>query len=489
MKTIRRPPPADWPDLSVRPEAASAPAIEDRVREILNDVRQNGDAAVRRLTHEIDGVSLDDLRVEKADIDAAVAEIDSDLKTAIQTAIRNVKTFHESQMPVDATVEIQPGITCWRRRTPITPIGIYVPGGTAPLFSTTVMLAVPAKIAGCRNMVLCTPPSADGSVHPVILATAGILGLTTVFKIGGAQAIGAMAYGTESVPRVNKIFGPGNSWVTTAKRFVSSKGIPIDLPAGPTELLILADESADIEFVAADVLAQAEHGPDSQVVVVTWSNELSNSLPGEIDRQLKDLPRRDIAEKAVENSRLVVLDDADEAVAFANEYAPEHLSLQCSRANYYAKLIENAGSVFVGHLTPEALGDYASGTNHTLPTSGYARAWGGVSVDSFCKYITFQRASADGLKALGPIVETLAVNESLDGHARSVRIRLENVERPTSDSDSPTSDSASTSVPRSGADDSEPRRGGPPEQAIRPPTADLRRPNPDVSPPTTEDDS
>lgn len=434
MNTVRFPKPSDWQELMVRPEMASEPEIESSVKEILEEVRGGGDEAVMKLTARFDGVELDTLAVAQPAIDEAEASLDPDLREAIQTAIRNVKTFHESHQPVEATVETQPGITCWRRRTPIDPVGIYVPGGTAPLFSTAIMLAVPARIAGCARIVLCSPPTADGSIHPTILATAGLLGLDRVYHIGGAQAIAAMAYGTESVTRVNKIFGPGNAWVTAAKRILASRGTPIDLPAGPTELLILADDSADPEFVAADVLAQAEHGTDSHILVVTWSNDLANALPNEIERRLEDLPRRDIASSALENSHLIILNDVDQAIAFSNDYAPEHLSLQCGRANFVAKSIENAGSVFVGHLTPEALGDYASGTNHTLPTNGHARAWGGLSVDSFCKYITFQRASAEGFAALGPIVETLAQHEELEGHARSVGLRLQRTTQGTANS-------------------------------------------------------
>lgn len=425
MITVQHPKSSDWEALCERPGAELASELEQRVREILEDVRQNGDEALLRLTAEIDGVELDRIRVGQDEIDEAVSNLDPDLKNAMQVAVRNIRSFHDSHKPMELTVETQPGLTCWRRRTPIDPVGLYVPGGTAPLFSTVLMLAVPARIAGCRNIVLCSPPSANGSIHPVILGAAGLLDVNQIFRVGGSQAVAAMAYGTESVPRANKIFGPGNAWVTAAKRFVTSQGTPIDLPAGPTELLIMADDSADIEFVAADVLAQAEHGPDSQVVVLTWIKDLEARLSEEIERQLEQLPRKDIAKSALENSRLILLRDVDEAIAFSNRYAPEHLSLQCRQPNMVAKSIENAGSVFVGHLTPEALGDYASGTNHTLPTSGFARSWGGVSVDSFCKYITFQRASTDGLSALGPIVETLASHEELDGHARSVRVRLE----------------------------------------------------------------
>jgi len=353
-----------------------------------------------------------------------VAGLDPELKVAMQAAIRNVKTFHDSHKPVEPTVETQPGVTCWRRRTPIDPVGLYVPGGSAPLFSTAIMLGVPAQIAGCKNIVLCSPPTHEGSIHPVILAAAGLLGISQIFKLGGAQAIAAMTFGTETVSAVNKLFGPGNPWVTAAKRIVSSRGTPIDLPAGPTEQLILADDSADQVFVAADALAQAEHGEDSHVVIVTWSKDCAKRLSTEIERQLESLPRRKIAAHALETSLIIVLRDVEQAIAFTNLFAPEHLSLQCMHASKVAKSVENAGSVFVGHLTPVALGDYASGTNHTLPTSGFAKAWSGVSVDSFCKYVTFQRASAEGIAALGPIVETLARHEQLDGHAESVRVRL-----------------------------------------------------------------
>ncbi|MFV1979911.1 MAG: histidinol dehydrogenase [Rhodothermia bacterium] len=428
MITVRNPKTSKWGALCARLGAEAEPEITRKVGQILADIRDGGDAELKRWTSEIDGVALDEIAVGEQEISDAVAVLDPDLKAAIQTAIRNVRIFHESHRPVEPTVETQPGVTCWRRRTPINPVGLYIPGGTAPLFSTVIMLAVPARLAGCEDIVLCSPPSTKGSVHPAILATAGLLGLKSIYRLGGAQAIAAMAYGTESVTRVHKVFGPGNAWVTAAKRLISSEETPIDLPAGPTELLILADDSADVSFVAADVIAQAEHGTDSQVVVVTWSDEIATTLPGEIDRQLTELPRRKIAATAIENSRLIVVKNVDAAVAFTNEYAPEHLSLQCRQPNMVAKSIQNAGSVFVGHMTPEALGDYASGTNHTLPTSGHARAWSGVSVDSFCKYITFQRASAEGIAALGPVVQTLAHHEQLDGHAESVRLRLEQLE-------------------------------------------------------------
>ena len=432
MKIVRYPGNGEWVALSRRPSQSTKDEVFEQARSIIERVRETGDDALVELASELDGVELERLAVGPDSIDRAVAEIEPELRDAIEIAIRNVRTFHQTQTGAESEVETQLGITCWRRRTPINPVGLYIPAGTAPLFSSVIMLAVPAQIAGCENIVICSPPNHDGSVHPDILAVAGILGLDRVFAVGGAQAIAAMAYGTATIPRVNKIFGPGNNWVTAAKQIVSAEGIPIDLPAGPTELLIVADETADPEFVASDVLAQAEHGPDSVVLLVTWSPDLAKSVNQHIERRLADLPRRKTAEAALSNSCAIIVMDEGEALAFANQFAPEHLSLQCKAAGRVAKDVENAGSVFVGHLTPEALGDYASGTNHTLPTSGFARSWSGVSVESFCKYITFQRASAEGIDALGPVVEVLAEHEGLAGHAASIRTRLD---RPQDETD------------------------------------------------------
>jgi histidinol dehydrogenase len=433
LRVIDRPPRADWPGLVVRP-TRSLEATVEQVRPIVEAVRTGGDAAVRRLTQELDGVLVDDPAVPADELRAAADHVAPELQDAIRIAIRNLERFHATQRDAGARVETTPGVTCWRRNVPIRSVGLYVPGGTAPLFSTVLMLGVPARLAGCPEIVLCSPPGPDGRLHPAILFAASELGIDRVFRIGGAQAIAAMAWGTESVPRVDKLFGPGNQYVTAAKQLASLAGVAVDLPAGPTELAVLADAAAPARFVAADLLAQAEHGPDSQVFLVTTDASLPGRVESELGRQLADLPRADIARRALEGSRCVVVGDMDEAIALVNAYAPEHLVLAVDDAEAVADRVEHAGSVFVGPLAPEAAGDYASGTNHTLPTGGAARGWSGVSLDSFVRKITFQALTADGLRRLGPAVETMARAESLEGHARSVSARLDvigrEVERP-----------------------------------------------------------
>ncbi|MGA7305185.1 MAG: histidinol dehydrogenase [Rhodothermales bacterium] len=425
MDVVKFPEPTSWPSLQRRPTESVSTSVRGQVRSILELVRKGGDAAVRQLTADLDGVEIDDPRVPTEVLSAAADALDPALVQAIETAIRNVRTFHESQLHEEARVETQPGVVCWRRIAAIPTVGLYVPAGTAPLFSTAIMLAVPALVAGCRDIVLCSPPTSTGSVHPTIAGTAHLLGLDNVCAVGGAQAIAALAYGTDSIPKVDKVFGPGNQWVTVAKQLVASDGVAIDLPAGPTELLIIADESVPLSFVAADVLAQAEHGIDSQVLVVTWSTDVAGGLKSEISRQLHDLPRRSTAVEALDHSHIVLLNSVDDAIDFSNQYAPEHLILACREAEAVAERIAAAGSVFIGPFTPEAAGDYASGTNHTLPTGGFARTRSGVSVESFMKHITFQQLSPNGLKELGPIVQTLAEAEELSGHARSVGVRLD----------------------------------------------------------------
>lgn len=396
----------------------------------MDQVEQGGDEALRALTEQFDGVSVPELEVRSEEIQAAGALLDDALKDAIRLAAANISAFHSAQEESLLRVETMPGVMCWRKSLPIQRVGLYVPGGTAPLFSTVLMLAIPARIAGCPQVVLCTPPRADGSVHPAILFAAGLAGVDRVFRVGGAQAIAAMTFGTETVPQVDKIFGPGNQYVTAAKQWAGLLGVGIDMPAGPTEVAILADETARPEFVAADVLSQAEHGPDSQVLVVATHEGLRESLKAALDEQLKDLPRADVAREALANSRLVVESDLDSAVDLINAYAAEHLIIATRNASGIAKRVVNAGSVFVGHLTPESVGDYASGTNHTLPTGGAARAFSGVSLDSFVRKTTFQELTEEGLRALGPTVKTMARAEELEGHARAVGIRLSGLSEP-----------------------------------------------------------
>ncbi|MBU0711427.1 histidinol dehydrogenase [bacterium] len=418
----------DWLELLKRPQN-SAEIAEASVIAILEAVRKSGDAALFDFGRKFDDVMLDDLRVSETEFERASEKVTPELRNAIQLAIDNITKFHKSQLIQEPVVETQPGVRCWRKSVPIEKVGLYIPGGTAPLFSTVLMLAIPAKIAGCSEIVLCTPPAKDGSVNPVILYVAKELGVTKMFKIGGAQAVAAMAYGTENVPRVDKIFGPGNSWVTLAKQLVSRDGVAIDMPAGPSELAVVADETANPEFVAVDLLSQAEHGVDSQVILVTDSEPLVKDVQVAVQRQLQELPRREIAEKALENSRIILLQDSDEMKDFANAYAPEHLIIMTKDADKLAEKVINAGSVFIGAYTPESAGDYASGTNHTLPTYGYARNYSGLSVDSFVKKITFQSLSRNGLQAIGNAIECMAAAEGLDAHKNAVSIRLSSLEK------------------------------------------------------------
>jgi len=404
-------------ELVSRPALTTADISGD-VRTILDTVRADGDEALRRYTEQFDGVKLDDLAVPTAG-----AAIPDDLQEAIVVASRNIRSFHAAQKEPVRVVETTPGVRCWRKSVPIERVGLYIPGGTAPLFSSVLMLAIPAAVAGCSEVVLCTPPGKDGAVDPAILAAAREAGIETVYRVGGAQAIAALAYGTESIPRVDKIFGPGNQWVDMAKRLVAADGVAIDLPAGPTEVGILIDASARPDFVASDILSQAEHGADSDVFVVATEVVDTEAILAAVDSALGDMPRGNIARKALEHSRLVICGGRQEAVALMDAYAPEHLIIQTHHAAALAEEVTQAGSVFIGPWTPESLGDYASGTNHTLPTNGAARAWGGVSLDSFVRKITFQEASADGLERLGPHVEIMARAEQLEGHARAVSVR------------------------------------------------------------------
>lgn len=408
-----------------RPTDAQAAARRQTVAALLEEVRTEGDTAVRRLSERFDGYAPENLQVDADAFDMAENALSDDLKSAIRLAYDNIRAFHSRQWEPEMSVETMPGVVCSRRSVPIERVGLYVPGGTAVLFSTVLMLGVPAQIAGCRDIVLCTPPQADGKVHPAVLFSAHLCGIRQVFQIGGVQAIGAMAYGTESVPQVWKIFGPGNPWVTAAKQLVSFDGVAIDLPAGPSEVCVIADDSARAAFIAADLLSQAEHGADSQVLFITTSSNLIDAVQAELERQLSVLPRKDVAEKALENSTAVLAKSTEEALIVSNLYAPEHLILQVNDAEKWASHISNAGSVFLGHHTPESAGDYASGTNHTLPTGAYARAYAGVSLDSFLKKITFQRIQPDGLERIGPAIVSMARAEGLEAHARAVEVRSE----------------------------------------------------------------
>ncbi len=423
MEITRYPSRKEWQRLLSRP-AMDVTTLFDTVRTVLEEVRREGDAAVKRYEEKFDKVKLAALEVSDAEIEDARSLVSEDLKQAIRTAKANIETFHAAQRFTGHKVETTEGVTCWQKAVAIEKVGLYIPGGTAPLFSTVLMLAVPAHIAGCREIVMCTPPNREGKVHPAILFAAQTAGVDKIFKVGGIQAIAAMAYGTETVPKVYKIFGPGNRYVTAAKQLVSLKDVAIDMPAGPSEVEVIADGSANPEFIAADFLSQAEHGADSQALLLTSEESIVEPVVDAIRRQLSALPRREITERALEHSRIVVLRDNREIVDFTNMYAPEHLIIQTSDYALLAEHISNAGSVFLGAYTPESAGDYASGTNHTLPTNGYARAYSGVNLDSFIKKMTFQEISAEGIKRLGETIRTMAGGEQLDAHRNAVTVRL-----------------------------------------------------------------
>lgn len=426
MKIFINPDKSTWRALLRRPVFEIA-SLEATVSGILQAVQTEGDAAVRRYTEQFDKVEIESLQVTETEIEEAVASLDADLKLPIQTAKANIEKFHRQQIQPIEVVETMPGVRCWRKSVGIERVGLYIPGGTAPLFSTVLMLGVPAKLAGCKEIILCSPPNKEGKIHPAILYTAHLVGVTKIFKAGGVQAIGAMAYGTESIPQVYKIFGPGNQYVTAAKQLVNKEGIAIDMPAGPSEVLVCADASANPAFVAADLLSQAEHGIDSQVVLVAFDEEFVTKVNTEIESQLSNLPRKDIAAKALANSLAIVVKNEAEALDLINEYAPEHLILSLEDAETFAESIINAGSVFIGNYTPESVGDYASGTNHTLPTNGFAKAYSGVSLDSFVKKITFQQLTREGLKKVGPAVEKMAAAEELEAHKMAVSLRLKEI--------------------------------------------------------------
>lgn len=427
MQTIRYPKKSEWAGMLERPHI-DVSALRETVLGVLNDVRKGGDEAVKKYELKFDKVELDSLAVSEAEMAEAEALVSDELKQALKTACENIRRFHASQKAVCPRVETSRGVTCWQKAVPIDKVGLYIPGGTAPLFSTVLMLAVPARIAGCGEIVLCSPPGKDGKLNPAILVAAKVAGVSKIYKIGGVQAIGAMAYGTESVPKVYKIFGPGNQYVMAAKQEVSLHDVAIDMPAGPSEVEVVADDTANPAFVAADLLSQAEHGVDSQVVMVTCSESLLAKVADEVEKQLAELPRKEIAAKALENSKMILVENMDEAVELTNEYAPEHLILAVKDYMDVAEKIRNAGSVFLGNYSCESAGDYASGTNHTLPTSGYAKAYSGVNLDSFMRKMTFQELTADGIRELGPTVEIMAHCESLDAHRNAMRIRRMAVE-------------------------------------------------------------
>lgn len=426
MQLIYSPPRKQWPELIRRP-AHDPDRLEKVVRPILDKVKRYGDSALRKYALEYDHVELDELFVSEKELAASEQKVPDDLKKAIHTAKANIEKFHLAQKERPYELETMPGVWCSRRSIPITRVGLYVPGGTAPLFSTALMLGIPAKIAGCKEIIISSPTDTTGSVNPTVLYIAHLLGIDRVLKIGGAQAIAAMAYGTESVPKVDKIFGPGNQYVTAAKQMVSRDTVAIDMPAGPSEVLVFADKNTEPSFVAADLLSQAEHGADSQVIFVTSSKRMVDSVAQEVERQLQSLPRKSLAAKALENSRTIYFEEKETAMDFINAYGPEHLILSLREADKYAEMVENAGSVFIGNYTPESAGDYASGTNHTLPTNGWARAMAGVSVDSFVKKVTFQKISKEGLKQIGPAIEAMASAEKLEAHRMAVSIRLQKI--------------------------------------------------------------
>ena len=423
MKTYINPPKNTWTEMLLRP-LFSVAELESQVQSVLADIRENGVQAIRKYTEKFDGVYLPEFAVQEQEIADSIPLVDESLKNAIQIAAANIAKFHESQVPVVQKIETSPGVVCWQKPVAIEKVGLYIPGGSAPLFSTVLMLAIPAKIAGCKEIILCTPPNKNGQINPAILYAAQLVGVTQIFKLGGIQAIGAMAYGIDCIPKVDKIFGPGNQYVMAAKQIVSRGDVSIDMPAGPSEVAVMADSSANPAFIASDLLSQAEHGPDSQVVLVTNDASLIQKVEVELDQQLKELPRQEIAKKALANSQAVVLNSVDDMIDLINNYAPEHLIVAMKDYLGVAEKIVNAGSVFLGNYTPESAGDYASGTNHTLPTNGWARSFSGVNLDSFIKKITFQEITPEGIQLLGPVIETMAAAEQLDAHKRAVTVRL-----------------------------------------------------------------
>ncbi len=427
MKTYINPNLEQWNELAKRKTVATAD-LNETVKAVFNDIQKNGSKAVKKYTSYFDGVSIENYAVTQSEIENAVAQIPTELKNAIQVAADNISKFHSSQKEIPTKIETTSGVFCWRESRAIDTIGIYIPGGTAPLFSTVLMLAIPAKIAGCKNIVLCSPPDKNGTINPAILYAAQLIGVTQLYKVGGIQAIAAMTFGTDEIPKVSKIFGPGNQYVTAAKQYAQQLGLAIDMPAGPSELLVIADATCDPEFVASDLLSQAEHGGDSQVILVTNSEDIVSKVTLAIESQKAILPRQATVEKALENSRALIFEDIQTAIEFSNFYAPEHLILAIENTEDKINLIENAGSIFIGNYSCESAGDYASGTNHTLPTNGYAKNYSGVSLDSFVKKITIQKLTSQGILNLGPTIEIMAAAEQLDAHKNAVSIRLKKLQ-------------------------------------------------------------
>lgn len=428
MKTYINPQKNTWSELLKRP-LFDVSELYGKVQSILNEIKSDGDAALRKFTKQFDGYQLDSILVSEAEINEAEKLVDSELKAAISLASKNIKLFHASQKTNITKIETTPGVSCWQKAVGIEKVGLYIPGGTAPLFSTVLMLAIPAKIADCKEIVLCSPPDKNGKIHPAILYAAKISGVTQIYKLGGVQAIGAMAFGTESVPKTYKIFGPGNQYVMAAKQLVSMNDVSIDMPAGPSEVLVVADETSNPAFVASDLLSQAEHGADSQVVLVANNLEIIEKVLSEIEKQVIELPRGKIASAALHHSIFIVQEKLEDQIDLINEYAPEHLIISTKNYDNIAEKINNAGSVFLGEFTPESAGDYASGTNHTLPTNGWARSYSGVNLDSFMRKITFQKISAEGIKNIGPAIEKMAAAEQLDAHKNAVTLRLKEIEK------------------------------------------------------------
>jgi len=426
MKKIFNPEKKDWPNILERP-SQTLEDIEGTVIQIFKEIKEEGDKVLRKYTKLFDGVEVSDLLVTPDEFMEADAQVTEQLKKAIQLAKSNIEKFHKAQKTSKIELETTPGVLCWQEKRPIQKVGLYIPGGTAPLFSTILMLAIPAKIAGCSEIVLCSPPDKEGNINPAILYTAKLCGITKLFKVGGIQAIAAMTYGTESISKVYKIFGPGNQFVTAAKQIATKFGVAIDMPAGPSELLVVADDSARASFVASDLLSQAEHGTDSQVILVSTSKSLIKEVEIELQNQIINLPRVDIAKKAIANSRLIFVENDEIAIDLINEYAPEHFIVCCKDEEYYIRNVVNAGSIFLGNYTPESAGDYASGTNHTLPTNGYAKQYSGVNLDSFTKSITFQRISETGMRNIGNTIEVMAEAEGLQAHKNAVILRLKSL--------------------------------------------------------------
>ncbi|KGL60943.1 MULTISPECIES: histidinol dehydrogenase [unclassified Polaribacter] len=426
MKIIKNPSKKDWTQILERP-TKTVDDIEKTVNQIFEDILRNGNAAVQKYTDLFDGVSLENNIVSVEEIDEAITEVSQELKEAIKLAKDNITKFHIAQKTDKLFVETANGISCWQEKKAIQKVGLYIPGGTAPLFSTVLMLAIPATIAGCKEIVLCSPPNKEGKIHSAILYAADLCGVTKIIKVGGIQAIAAYTFGTETVPKVYKIFGPGNQFVTVAKQLATKYGVAIDMPAGPSELLVVADDSANASYVASDLLSQAEHGADSQVILVSTSKKMIDKVSIEIQKQLLELPRVDIAQKAIANSKSIFVENDETALALINEYGPEHFIVCTNNNNFYIDNIENAGSVFIGNYTPESAGDYASGTNHTLPTNGFSKAYSGVNLDSFTKSITFQKISKEGIKNIGKAIEVMAEAEGLQAHKNAVSIRLKDL--------------------------------------------------------------